>query len=94
MALSKDEVKHIATLARVGLSEADVERFQHDLSAVLDWFEELKVVDVTGIPLETSLAPERNRSAEDKACDLGQADRILDNVPVKKGRQLQVRSVF
>ncbi len=92
--LSTEEVKHIATLARIGLTDAEVSRFQKDLSDVLDWFEELKDVDVTGAPAETSMAPESNRSAKDVEVLSGEASSILENAPGKKGNYFKVRSVF
>ncbi len=92
--LSTDEVKHIATLARVGLTDAEVTHFQRDLSAVLDWFEELRDVDVSGAPAETSMAPESNRAATDVASVSGEAPRILENAPGKKDGYFKVKSVF
>lgn len=92
--LSTDEVKHIATLARVGLTDAEVTHFQKDLSAVLDWFDELRDVDVTGAPAETSMASEVNRAAADAATESGEAARILENAPGKKDGYFKVKSVF
>lgn len=92
--LSTDEVKHIATLARVGLTDAEVSRFQRELSAVLDWFEELRDVDVTGAPVETSMASESNRAAVDSTRTSGEAARILENAPGKKDGCFKVKSVF
>lgn len=92
--LSTDEVKHIATLARIGLTDAEVTHFQKDLSAVIDWFGELKDVDVTDAPAETSMAPESDRSAEDVANLSGEAPRILENVPDSKDGYVKVKSVF
>lgn len=47
--ITKEEVRHIAQLARIGISEKEEEKFQKDLSSVLDYFEKLKKVDVSGI---------------------------------------------
>lgn len=92
--LSTDEVKHIATLARVGLTDAEVSHFQKDLSAVLEWFEELKNVDVSGAPAETSMAPESNRARKDAEVLSGEAPQIIANAPGKKGSYFKVKSVF
>lgn len=92
--LSTDEVKHIATLARVGLTDAEVKHFQKDLSAVLDWFEELKTADTSGVPPETSLVPETNRSVADQIVISGEAERILANAPDTKDGYFKVKSVF
>ena len=92
--LSTDEVKHIATLARVGLTEAEVTHFQRDLSTILDWLDQLKDVDVSGAPAETSMAPESNRAAADADRLSGEAPRILENAPGKKDGYFKVKSVF
>lgn len=45
--ISEEEVKHIAKLARLGLTEKEIEKFQKDLSAILDYIGKLKEVDVS-----------------------------------------------
>ena len=92
--LSTDEVKHIATLARVGLTDAEVTHFQRDLSTILDWFGQLKDVDVSAAPAETSMAPESNRAAEDVDRLSGERLQILENAPSKKEGYFKVKSVF
>jgi aspartyl-tRNA(Asn)/glutamyl-tRNA(Gln) amidotransferase subunit C len=47
--LTKEEVIKIATLSRINLTDAEVEKFQKDLSTVLDYVEELKQVNVDGL---------------------------------------------
>ena len=47
--VTKEEVKHIAKLARLGVSEAEVKKLQNDLSSVLAYAEKLKKVDVSGV---------------------------------------------
>ncbi|MDP2664107.1 MAG: Asp-tRNA(Asn)/Glu-tRNA(Gln) amidotransferase subunit GatC, partial [bacterium] len=47
--ISKEEVKHIAKLARLGLSDKEIGKFQKDLSSILDYVEKLKKVDVSGV---------------------------------------------
>lgn len=47
--LTRDEVIKLAQLARIELSEAEVEKFRKDLSTVLEYVEELKRVNVDGL---------------------------------------------
>lgn len=49
MMISKDEVEHIAKLARLGLTETEIKKFQKELSSILDYVEKLKRVDVSGV---------------------------------------------
>lgn len=47
--INRKDVKHIAELARIGITEAEIEKFQKDLSSVLGYVEILKKVDVSGL---------------------------------------------
>lgn len=49
MALTTDDIKQIAYLARVGLDEAALEPLRDDLSTVLDLVEQLKAIDTAGV---------------------------------------------
>ena len=49
MKLGSEEVKHIALLARLGLTEAEVEKFREQLSNILENFEELQQVNTDSV---------------------------------------------
>lgn len=49
MALTTDDIKQIAYLARIGLDEAALEPLRDDLSTVLDLVEQLKAIDTAGV---------------------------------------------
>ncbi len=49
MKLTKQEVQHIADLARIKLSEKDEEKFQEQLSSILDYVNKLNEVDTKGV---------------------------------------------
>ncbi len=53
MKLSREEVLHIARLARLGLTEEDVDKFREQLSNILENFEILRQVDTTDVPPTT-----------------------------------------
>jgi len=50
MTLSQEEVRHIAWLARLAVTDEDVERFRTDLSAILEHFTVLQDLDTGGVP--------------------------------------------
>ncbi|HWV39620.1 MAG TPA: Asp-tRNA(Asn)/Glu-tRNA(Gln) amidotransferase subunit GatC [Vulgatibacter sp.] len=50
MKLSKEQVEEVAILARLSLSEDEVERYRVQLSAILGYIEKLQALDVTGVP--------------------------------------------
>ena len=47
--LSKEEVNHIAKLARLSLNKEETDKLQAELSSILDYIEKLKEVDVDGV---------------------------------------------
>jgi aspartyl-tRNA(Asn)/glutamyl-tRNA(Gln) amidotransferase subunit C len=92
--ISKEEVKHIAELARIGVSEKDVEKFSRDLSAVLDWIEELKKADIEGISEVSHISGMENSVREDKVEKFLEAEKIIELFPEKKERYDKVKSIF
>ena len=47
--INKKDVQHIAQLARLGLTSAEVDKFRKELSSILDYVEKLKKIDVSKI---------------------------------------------
>lgn len=93
MSLSKDEVQHIAKLARIGLTEEEEEKFQKDLSSVFGLIEELKEAKVKE---EQTIADgrEMNRSREDAVIRQDDPSDMTKNFPNSKDGFNKVRSVF
>ena len=94
MSISKDDVKHIARLARIELSEQEVARFQNDLNKVLGYIEVLKSVDTQGVEPLASVTGLENVTREDAAADSGLQKEILKNAPASSGRFIKVKNVF
>lgn len=95
--IAKEDVQHIAHLARIELTPEEEERFQHELSAILQFVEQLNQVDTTGIqPMTGGTHLEQvARRDEQENTDLDhRATLLIEAVPEKKDRLVQVRSVF
>ncbi|MPZ48965.1 MAG: Asp-tRNA(Asn)/Glu-tRNA(Gln) amidotransferase subunit GatC [Dehalococcoidia bacterium] len=94
MALTREEVLHIARLARVGLTEDDVTKFQQQLSQILDHFDALSRIDTEGVPPTThTLALEGVMAADEPQPSLPR-DAVLANAPVEQDGHLRVRAVL
>ena len=94
MALTREEVLHVAKLARVALTDADVTKFQHQLSDILDHFTALSEIDTTDIPPTTQSLPVENVMARDEPRpSLTQAE-ALQNAPLEQEGYLRVRAVL
>ena len=83
MRLSREEVLHIARLARLGLDEAEVDKFREQLSNLLEHFRVLQQVDTTGVaPTAQSIALQ-NVIRDDASQASLSPDQILANAPQK-----------
>ena len=94
MKLSREEVVHIATLCRLGLSEAELERFQGQLSNILENFEILKQIDTSDVPPTAYPIPLQNVVREDEAAPSFPQSDILANAPRQEEGCFRVRAVL
>lgn len=95
--ITREDVQHIAHLARIELTPGEEERFQHELSAILQFVEQLNEVDTSGIePMTGGTHLEQIVRADmQENTDLEhRAASLIGAVPEKKDRLVQVRSVF
>jgi aspartyl-tRNA(Asn)/glutamyl-tRNA(Gln) amidotransferase subunit C len=92
--LSKEEVQHIAKLARLGLAQEEVAKYQKELSAVLDYIEKLKEVDVSGVSPESHAVKMENVERADEIKKKTDPEKLLGLAPDKKDGFLKVKSVF
>jgi len=94
MKLGREEVLHIALLARLGLSETEVDKFGEQLSDILENFEVLQQVDTGGIsPTAQSIALQNVVSDDEVAPSLA-TNEVLANAPQKDGDFFKVRAVL
>jgi aspartyl-tRNA(Asn)/glutamyl-tRNA(Gln) amidotransferase subunit C len=94
MPLSRDEVLHVARLARIGVTDADVERFQQQLSTILDNFAALNQIDTDGVDPTTHTLPLENVMAADEPAPSLDPDEVLSNAPLQHDGYLRVRAVL
>jgi aspartyl-tRNA(Asn)/glutamyl-tRNA(Gln) amidotransferase subunit C len=94
MKLSREEVLHIARLARVGLTEEDVDRLREQLSNILENFEALKQVDTTDVPPTTQSIPLQNVTKDDKIAPSQSQEQTLANAPRQDGEYFRVKAVL
>ena len=94
MPISRDEVLHIAKLARVGLNEEDIARFQEQLSDILDYFQVLRQVDTEGVPPTSHTLSLHSVLRDDEPEPSFDKDDLLTNAPQREGDLLRVRAVL
>ncbi len=94
MSLSKEEVQHIALLARVGMSEEDLKKFREQLSNILDNFKELQQVDTEGVPPTAQSIDLQNVMREDEVCPSLPPEDVLANAPKREGDFFKIKVVL
>jgi len=94
MKLSREEVLHIARLARLGLTEAEIDRLREQLSDILENFEILQQVDTADIPPTAQSIALQSVVRDDEVAPSLPSDEILANAPRKEGGFFRVRAVL
>ena len=94
MTLTRDQVEHVAHLARLNLSDEEIERYREQLSAVLDYAELLNKVDTTSIPPTATVLPLRTVLRADEPEPSFTPDEILANAPNRDGQFFRVHAVL
>jgi aspartyl-tRNA(Asn)/glutamyl-tRNA(Gln) amidotransferase subunit C len=92
--LSSEEVRHIALLARLGVDEADLEKFSVQLSNILENFEILQRVDTTGVPPTSHPVALNNVLRDDEVAPSLAPTEILANAPREEEDCFRVRAVL
>jgi len=93
--LSKEQVEHIAALARIGLSDEEKGKFQEDLGAILDYIEKLEKVDVSGVIPTAHVTGLENETRPDENGSTHTDPKVLvDMVPETKDGYVKVKKIL
>jgi len=94
MSLSVEQVRKVASLARLDMSDADLVHLQPQLSAILDYVELLQKLDTTGVEPLAHPLPVQNVFREDEPVPSLSLDDALRNAPSRSGDYFGVPAVF
>ena len=81
MSVSSEQVRHIAKLARIAMSDEEIERLVPELNNILGWVEQLGEVDTDGVEPLTAVIEQKLRLRDDKVTDGDCRDAVLANAP-------------
>ena len=81
MSVSIDQVRHIAGLARIAMSEEEIARLAPELNNILGWVEQLGEVDTDGVEPLATVIEQKMRLREDAVTEGDQRDDVLANSP-------------
>lgn len=94
MSLSTDEVRHIAWLARLAVSDEEVERFRAELSVILDHFSVLQALNTTQVPAATHASQLENVLRDDCVRPSLTPDSVLSNAPKQQDELFKVPPII
>ncbi len=94
MALTREEVQHVAWLARLQLTDEEIEAFREQLSAILEYAQMLEEVDLSAVPPTATVLPMRNVMREDEVRPSLPQDVVLANAPDTEDGYFRVRAVL
>jgi aspartyl-tRNA(Asn)/glutamyl-tRNA(Gln) amidotransferase subunit C len=92
--ITPSEVEHVARLARLGLSEAEVDTFGEQLSNILDNIAILNQVDTSAVPPTAQVSGLRNVMRSDTIWPSLPVEEVLANAPRREGDFFLIQNVF
>jgi len=84
MALTREEVLHVAHLARLSLQPEEIELFTRQLNDILDYVAKLQELDTAGVPPLAHVIPVCNAFREDAVTAGLPREEALDNAPARE----------
>jgi aspartyl-tRNA(Asn)/glutamyl-tRNA(Gln) amidotransferase subunit C len=94
MSITRQDVQHIAELAKLNLSDAEEALYQEQLSAILDYALRLNALDTESIPPTATVLPLRSVMRADVARPSLSPDEILANAPARSGDAFEVHVIL
>jgi len=94
MVLTREQVDHIAELAKLALTDEEKARFQEQLSDILDYAQRLQALSTDAIPPTASVLPLRSVMRDDVAAPSTPTPVLLANAPKASGDAFEVQAVL
>ena len=91
--LTREEVEHVAMLARLELSREETENYTNQLDSILEYVDKLNELDVENVEPTAHVLPINNVFREDKVWEGISRDVALDNAPDKEDGQFKVPKI-
>jgi aspartyl-tRNA(Asn)/glutamyl-tRNA(Gln) amidotransferase subunit C len=92
--LSRQDVEHVAELAKLDLTEAEKATYQAQLSDILDYFEKLQKLDTADIPPTASVLEQQNVMRPDEVAPSLDRERLLAVAPDQQDGQVRVEVIL
>ena len=94
MAISEEQVKHVAKLAKLSFSDDELHEFTSQLGKIIDRVETLEEVDTEGVPFTSNVAETINVMREDIAAEGWNRQELMRNVPESEDGFIKVPAII
>jgi aspartyl-tRNA(Asn)/glutamyl-tRNA(Gln) amidotransferase subunit C len=85
MSIDKNTVRKVASLARLEMSEAELDKMTPKINGIIQWIEQLQAVDTKGIEPLANVANIELKLRKDEITDGGAPEKVLANAPEEVG---------
>ena len=92
--ITREEVQHVARLARLELTDEELERMRAELDAILAYIDKLRALDVEGVEPTSHAVPLVNVMRDDDVRPSLPLDDMLANAPDRDGSQFRVPRII
>jgi aspartyl-tRNA(Asn)/glutamyl-tRNA(Gln) amidotransferase subunit C len=92
--ISPEDVRHVARLARLALSDEELVRMRAEMSAILDYMDKLRSLDTAGVEPTSHAVPLRNVMREDEPVPSLPREDMLANAPDRDGDTFRVPRII
>ncbi len=94
MALSREDVRHVAQLARLEFSDEEEKRMAEEMSQILDYVDKLDELDTSGVPPMSHVLDVTNVFRDDEVESRIDREQALEPAPETDGAYFQVPQVI
>ena len=94
MAITANEVKHVASLAKLEFTDEELQKFTGQMDEIINMVEQLGEVDTTDVPVTSTVTEEVNVMREDVAVKGTDRNLLMKNVPEEKDGLIKVPAII
>lgn len=94
MAITREEVRHVASLAKLEFSEEKLDMFAAQMDDIINMVQQLAEVDTTDVPVTTHVTDAFNVMREDQAIKGTDRDLLMENVPESQDGFIKVPAII
>lgn len=92
--ITREDVGHVARLARLELNDDELERMREQLNAILGYIDKLRELDITNVEPTSHAVPLVNVMREDEVVPCVPTDAMLANAPDRVGELFRVPRII